>query len=234
MYPVAILAGGYAKRLHPLTETIPKSLVEVAGKPFISWQLRYLKKQQVDRVVLCTGHLGRMIEEVIRDGRDFALDVQYSRDGPAPLGTGGAIKNALPLLGERFFVLYGDSLLPINFSAVQKFFEEKQSSALMTVFKNTNQWDRSNVLFKDGELKEYNKRSPSPDMQHIDYGLAAIAADVLSKYRLTDSFDLADLYEQLSVDKMLHGYEVNERFYEIGSHQGLRETEDFLLSWDSR
>lgn len=232
MYPVAILAGGLAKRLHPITKKIPKSLVVVAERPFIWWQLRYLKQQKIDQAVLCTGHMGEMIEHVVKDGRDFGLRVQYSPDGPTLRGTGGAIRNALPLLGERFFVLYGDSFLPIDFAAVQKFRERKESQALMTVLRNQDLWDKSNVVFQNGVLREYNKRLSKPEMTHIDYGLSILTAKAFEPYLSTTTFDLAELYEALALKGELVGYEVFERFYEIGSHQGLKETEEFLRKQD--
>ena len=122
MFPVAILAGGLATRLHPITQTIPKALIEVAGKPFIYHQLEYLRKQGVTSVVLCIGYLGEMIQEVVGDGSRWSMQVRYSPDGPILLGTGGALKQALPMLGERFFILYGDSYLPIDFAKVQTSF----------------------------------------------------------------------------------------------------------------
>jgi len=232
MYPIAILAGGLAKRLHPITQNLPKSLVTVAGKPFIWWQLHYLRQQQIQQVVLCTGHMGEMIQQVVQHGQEFGLHVQYSPDGPALRGTGGAIKNALPLLGERFFVLYGDSFLPIDFAAVQQAYESDQSAALMTVLRNQDQWDKSNVIFENSTLKNYNKHMPSPEMTHIDYGLAILTAKIFESYVGVTAFDLADVYEKLAQNKELKGYEVFERFYEIGSHQGLKETEEFLLKWN--
>ena len=197
MLPVAILAGGLATRLRPITETIPKALVDVAGKPFIAWQLEYLAAQGVRDVVLCVGYLGEFIQEVIGNGERFGLRVQYSFDGAKLLGTGGAIKKALPLMGKNCFVLYGDSYLPINFSSVQQAYVESALPALMTVLKNSNQWDKSNVLFVDGKLIEYNKREPHPEMAFIDYGLGMVSASVFDTYPNDDLFDLADVYQNL-------------------------------------
>ena len=230
MLPVAILAGGLATRLRPITETIPKALVEVAGQPFIIRQLDYLREQGVRCVVLCVGYLGDMIAAVVGDGAKFGMDVRYSPDGPTLLGTGGALKNALPLLGEHFFVLYGDSFLPVDFVAVQRAYQTSGQPALMTVLKNGDRWDKSNVLFTNGRLVEYNKRSPRPDMAYIDYGLGVLAADALLPYPPGQAFDLADVYQALSLRGQLAGMEVQERFYEIGSHAGLRETEDYFLT----
>ena len=230
MLPVAILAGGLATRLRPITETIPKALVDVAGKPFICRQLDYLHAQGIRQVVLCIGYLGEMIRAVVGDGSAFGLDISYSPDGDVLLGTGGALKQALPLLNnEQFFVLYGDSFLPVDFAPIETTFFESKKAALMTVLENGNRWDKSNVLFRDGELLEYNKHAPRPEMAFIDYGLGILSGDLLSTYALGQIFYLAEVYHALSLKKQLAGYEVHQRFYEIGSHDGLKETEAYFL-----
>lgn len=228
MLPVAILAGGLAKRLRPITETIPKALVEVAGRPFIEWQLDYLYRQDIKHVVLCLGYLGEQIEALIGDGTRFGLRIDYSYDGDHLLGTGGALRKALPMLGGAFFVYYGDSYLPIRFINVEDSFRTQGRPALMTVLKNGGRWDRSNVLFSDGKLLEYNKHAPSKNMDYIDYGLGVLSAELLLSFPDEQPFDLADVYQSLSLEGRLAGYEVFERFYEIGSFGGLKETEAFL------
>lgn len=230
MFPVAILAGGLATRLRPITESIPKALVEVAGKPFIVRQLHYLRSQGISKVVLCVGYRSEMIRAVVGTGESFGLAVSYSDDGPKLLGTGGALTKAIHILGNHFFVLYGDSFLPVNFSMVQEAFEKAKQQALMTVLKNQNRWDTSNVLFVHGRLQEYNKRAPRPEMTHIDYGLGILSASVLEKYPIDQPFDLADIYHDLSLQRKLVGLEVRERFYEIGSHTGLKEAEEYFLT----
>lgn len=225
MLPVAILAGGLATRLRPITATIPKALVDVAGTPFICRQLAYLQEQGIRDVVMCIGYLGEMIEAVVGDGSRFGLRVRYVPDGPVLLGTGGALKQALTLLDEHFFVLYGDSFLPVQFAPVEQAFANSGKSALMTVLENADRWDKSNVLFRDQTLVEYNKHAPRPEMTHIDYGLGILGANVLSGYPSSQPFDLADVYHALSLQHQLAGYEVHERFYEIGSHSGLKEAE---------
>jgi len=226
--PVAILAGGLATRLHPITEKIPKALVDVAGRPFVVRQLEYLRSQGVGRVVLCLGYLGEQVEAVVGDGSAFGMEVRYSWDGPRLLGTGGALKQALPLLGEQFFVFYGDSYLPVDFRKVERNFLASGKPALMTVLKNGDRWDKSNVLFRDGGIAEYNKRAPRPEMTHIDYGLGVLSASVLENSPANKPFDLADIYHNLSVQGLLAGHEVFERFYEIGSYKGLEETIEFF------
>lgn len=228
MFPVAVLAGGLAARLRPITETIPKSLIEVAGRPFICRQLDYLRGQGVTRVVLCIGYLGEQIEAVVGDGSAFGLDVCYSQDGPTLLGTGGALKRALPLLSERFFVLYGDSFLPCDFRKVQQAFVSSGRPALMTVLYNGDRWDKSNVLFRNGRIVEHNKHAPRLEMEYIDYGLGILSAEALSAYPADQPFDLAEVYHRLSLAGKLAGHEVHERFYEIGSHEGLKEAEIYF------
>jgi N-acetyl-alpha-D-muramate 1-phosphate uridylyltransferase len=228
--PVAILAGGLATRLHPITETIPKALVEVAGKPFIVRQLDYLRNQGVPRAVLCVGFLGDQIQAMIGDGSAFGLPVSYSQDWPKLMGTGGALRQALPLLDPRFLVLYGDSYLPIDFASVEQSFLSSGCPALMTVQRNADKWDKSNVLFQNDAILEYNKRTPTAGMRHIDYGLGALSADILRKENSEVPFDLGDVYHRLSLSGQLAGYEVQERFYEIGSTTGLMEAADYFRS----
>ena len=230
MLPVAILAGGLATRLRPLTEKIPKALVEVAGKPFIFHQLEWLQRQKVVRVVLCVGYLGEMIREKVGSGERWKINVQYSFDGPKLLGTGGALKKALPLLGKEFFVFYGDSFLPIDFLPVQKTFQASGKPALMTFLKNQGRWDQSNVQARGGRLIAYNKKEPIPTMEHIDYGLGVLTKRAFLGWEAKESFDLADVYQALAQKGDLAGHEVVHRFYEIGSKEGLEEAEKFLLS----
>lgn len=229
MMPVAILAGGLATRLRPITETIPKALVPVAGKPFICHQLEYLYAQGIRCVVLCIGYLGEMIESVVGDGAQFGLDISYSPDGATLLGTGGALKQAMPLLGKKFFVLYGDSFLPVDFEKIQIAFNNSKNLGLLTVLKNENRWDKSNVLFRKGQLVEYNKHQPLPEMNFIDYGLGVLSCEAIENYPAGRFFDLAEVYRKLSLQGQLAGYEVHERFYEIGSHNGLKETEAYFI-----
>lgn len=229
MFPIAILAGGLATRLRPITEVIPKALIEVAGKPFMVHQLNYLQKQGIKKVVICIGHLGIMIQEVVGDGARWGMQVEYSFDGPILLGTGGALKQALHMLGDNFFVLYGDSYLPINFAKVQEAFIDGKKLGLMAVIENQNQWDRSNVEFSQGRILEYNKQVIRPEMSHIDYGLGVLQAKVFDSYPQNKIFDLSKIYNQLSLGGQLSGYEVFERFYEIGSHQGIADTQNYLL-----
>ncbi|MBV8925128.1 MAG: nucleotidyltransferase family protein [Bradyrhizobium sp.] len=226
-FPVAILAGGLATRMRPATERIPKALLEVAGRPFVEHQLALLRREGVGRVVLCVGFLGEMIEAAIGDGARFGLEVSYSFDGEKLLGTGGALRQALPRLGERFFVLYGDSYLEIGYAAVQAAYRRSGLPALMTVFRNEGRWDTSNVLFDGSRIVRYDKRHPTADMKFIDYGLGILNGDVLRAVR-AGAFDLSDLYTALALEGRLAGYEATRRFYEIGTPSGLAEADSHL------
>ena len=221
MLPVAILAGGLATRMRPLTETIPKALLNVANEPFIFHQLRLLRRIEIQDVVLCVGYLGEQIKAVVGDGSSFGMNVTYSSDWPELRGTGGALKKALPLLGEHFMVLYGDSYLDIPYTEVTETFIRSGQPALMTVYRNANQHDTSNVIYRNGRIEVYDKRHYIPEMDYIDYGLGCLSASLFLAQ--PNSFDLADIYSALATQGKLVGYEVHSRFYEIGSPAGLCE-----------
>ena len=228
MLPVAILAGGLATRLLPLTQTIPKSLVEINGEPFLWHQLRLLRENGIDRVVLCVSHLGEQVRDSVGDGHEFGLRVDYSFDGSILLGTAGALKRAQPLLGESFFVLYGDSYLPIDRREVEAAFRVSGKSALMTVYRNESQWDTSNVEFVDGRILAYNKKLRTPRMRYIDYGLGVLRAAALARVPDGTSWDLATLYRGLLDAGELAAFEAPHRFYEIGSLSGVEELRSYL------
>jgi N-acetyl-alpha-D-muramate 1-phosphate uridylyltransferase len=232
---VAILAGGLATRLRPLTETVPKSLLQVNGEPFAVHQLRLLQSKGIRRVVFCVAHLGELIQSAIGDGTALGLQVDYSFDGPALRGTAGAIRNALPKLGDPFFVMYGDSYLPCAYAAIARKFETASTRSrgvlgMMTVFRNEGKWDTSNVEFEAGEIVAYSKTDRTPRMRYIDYGLGVFRAEAFQSLPAGKACDLAELYADLLRRKQLAAFEVRERFYEIGSPAGLRETADFLAA----
>jgi MurNAc alpha-1-phosphate uridylyltransferase len=228
MLPVAILAGGLATRLQPLTERTPKSLLPIAGRPFLFHQLDLLRRAGVRRVVLCVGHLGELIEAAAGDGRRFGMAIAYSSDADRLLGTGGALKRALPLLGDDFFVVNGDSYVPCSFAQLQSAYFAARMPALMAILRNDNRWDRSNVVFKDNGAIEYNKHAQRPDMSHIDFGVSVFSRAALAGYREDSVIDLADICRDLSVRGQLAACEVFQRFYEVGSLQGIADTALFL------
>lgn len=206
--------------------------MEVAGEPFIAHQLRLIRRERVPRAVLCLGYLGEQIEAYVKDGSRFGVAVDYCYDGPNLLGTGGALRKALPYLGSEFLVMYGDSWLDTAFAPIVAAFHDSGKEALMTVFRNQGRWDASNVWYENGIIRCYDKVSRVAQMQHIDWGLSVVKADLLARQPNDTAFDLAEVYSALARSRQLGGYEVSTRFYEIGSIEGLRET-DALLRKDA-
>ena len=220
--PLAILAGGLGTRLGELGRATPKALVSVAGRPFALWQLELLRAHGAGRVVMCVGHHGDEVQA--RIGAPFGLDVRYINDSPGVAGTAGALRGALPLLGERFLVLYGDTYLRIDYADVDR--AAAGERGLMTVLRNEGRWDVSNTVYAGGRVVRHDKAAPRPDMQWIDYGLGALRADALD----LPGDDLADVYRGLAERGELAGYEATERFYEIGTPDSLAEASAFLSS----
>lgn len=217
----AILCGGLGTRLHPLTLNRPKSLVDVNGRPFIFHQLDLLQRRGIREVVLCIGHLGWDIVGELRRYYKFPLDVKHSHDGDGQLGTAGALRKALPLLGDSFFVLYGDSYLDaVDYHEVAKAFKDRCRLALMTVCRS----ERANCIYHDGKISLYDKRVRHPYMAHIDYGLSVLHRSALDG----DESDLADVFHKLSECQQLAGYEVAKRYHNIGSLEGLEELRGYL------
>jgi NDP-sugar pyrophosphorylase family protein len=224
MLPVAILAGGLGTRLLPVSQTIPKALVEVRGEPFLAHQLRLLHTRGIERVVMCVGYLGEAIRDFAGEGGAFGLRIDYSFDGPRLRGTAGAVRQALPQLGENFFTLYGDSYLPCDYAAIERTFAKAGKSGLMTVYRNSDRWDASNVEFAAGRIVRYDKRHRTPEMRHIDYGLGVFHRRAFEG----GETDLAEVFEALLASDELAAHEVGERFYEVGSFEGIQDLERYL------
>jgi NDP-sugar pyrophosphorylase family protein len=226
--PICILAGGLATRLGETARDTPKGLLEVAGEPFLVHQLRLLASHGAREVVLCVGYLGEQIVERIGD-EQFGVRIQYSHDGPRPVGTLGAVRRALPLLAPRFLVLYGDTYLRIDYAAASAQWASSGLQAMMTVLRNEGRWDVSNALFDGDRVTNYDKRTPGDDMRWIDYGLGGLDARALEAVG-DEVSDLGDLYHELAVRRQLFGFEATKRFYEIGTPAALAETSAFLVS----
>lgn len=228
MLSCAILAGGLATRLRPVTETIPKALLPVRDQPFLHHQLGLLRSRGVTKVVLCLGYLGEMVERFAGDGSRWGVKLSYSFDGPTLLGTGGAIRRALPMLDENFFVLYGDSYLECDYAAVSAAFLDSRRNGMMTIFRNEGNFDTSNVAADNGRITRYDKKTLSPDMRYIDYGLGVFRRSVFDRIDPDQVEDLAVVYQRLLAADQLAAFEVAHRFYEIGSHQGIEDLERHL------
>jgi N-acetyl-alpha-D-muramate 1-phosphate uridylyltransferase len=229
--PCLILGGGLGTRMRPLTARVPKALLPVAGSFFADWQLRSLASQGVARVVYSVGYLGDQIKAALGDGRRWGLDIEFVDDGEVLLGTGGAVRKAIDVAGlDTFFVLYGDSYLQVQFSAVADAFNTSHCPALMTVMRNCGQWGASNADYADGLVLRYAKGVvDGAPMSYIDYGLLLFEADVVrERVAPGRTADLAGLCTHLTDAGRLAGFEATERFFEIGSPQGLADLEELL------
>jgi len=228
MYDVVILCGGLATRLGDLSRDCPKSLIEINGKPFIYYQLSKLESYGFDHVVLCVGHLGNKIEDYVRNNYPTGMKIEFSYDGNVPLGTGGAIKKALPLLDKRFFVMYGDSYLDIDYFMVElSYLVDGSPPGLMVVYKNEDLLYDNNVWIHKGVIRFYDKEIRSTMHKHIDYGLGLFDKRIFSCIK-KDKFSLVDVYQKLICLEKLRHYQAPNRFYEIGSFEGICEFQQYV------
>jgi NDP-sugar pyrophosphorylase family protein len=229
MLPIIILSGGLATRLYPKTQTIPKSLLDICGRPFIAHQLDLLKSKGVVDIIICAGFLGDMIKSFL-DENDFGLNISYSFDTDKLLGTGGAIKKALSKFNiDSFFVLYGDSYLDVDYLDIENVFKESKKSALMSVYKNDGQFDKSNVVFREGNIIKYSKIEKDENMHYIDYGLGIFNRRIFETEN-REAFDLAQIYQNQIANNDIAAYEIFKRFYEIGSFKGIEDFTKFIES----
>lgn len=224
-----ILAGGLATRLYPVTLSIPKCMIDVLGKPFLWWQFELLKKNNITNIVLCVGNLSEQIESYFGDGSTFGVSIKYSKENPENLlGTGGAICNAKKYLDDVFLVLYGDSYLPFDFLSFFSFFEEKKKKGVMSVFLNDNFLEPSNVVVEEEYVSFYDKKEKRNNMRYIDYGASIFRKSVFDNFSSNLAFDLSIVHKKLIQEKELLAYPVSQRFYQIGTFDGIQELIDFL------
>lgn len=224
---VAILAGGLATRLGDLTRNQPKSMLNIRGKTFLEYQLELLRKGGIKNVVLCLGYLGDQIEMYFGSGRKHGVNIKYSFEDRL-LGTAGALKKAEQLLDDVFFTMYGDSYLFLDFSLAMRYFKPQNKLALMTVYKNYDRYDRSNTVVAGNLVKKFSKKEKPEDMVYIEYGANIFRKEVLEMIPENQFYSLDDLFPILIDKEELIAFEVKERFYEIGSPQGLKEFENFI------
>ncbi len=221
-----ILAGGRARRLKKITKDIPKSLIKFNNKPFLYYQLKLLKKNKITNVVICTGHYSDQIEKYVRTTK-LKMNIFISKDGNKPLGTGGALSKAIKKLKKSFFLIYGDSYLPTNFQKISKYFEKNTFDIMISVFKNLNAFDRSNILIKN-DYVYYKKNGKNNKFKYIDYGLCVFGKNAKKYLPKKKVFDLSDFFHYLSKKKLLSFKIVEERFYEIGSFKGISDFKKYL------
>ncbi len=223
-----VLAGGLGTRMRPFTETCPKTLLPVRGRPFAWHQLQWLAAQGVTEVVYSIGHHGDLIRRFWAAHTPPVPCMRFVDEGERLRGTAGALRLARDqgVLDESFFVIYGDSFLPVEFGPVWRAFQASGQPALMTVLHNEGRWGRGNAIYQPGRVVLYDKAA-APGLQYIDYGLSCFRRDAFDD--LTQA-DLADVFHHLSLQGRLAGFQVHERFYEIGSPAGLRDFEQYLAT----
>jgi NDP-sugar pyrophosphorylase family protein len=219
-----ILCGGVGSRLYPLSKDIPKSMIKINNKPFIEYQIELLKKNGIKDIVLCVGHLSEQIKNHLGDGRKFGVRLTYGDPKDAKYDTGGVIKAVEENLKKEFFILYGDSYLPVDFQEIMNIFHIFRKKGLMTVFKNFNKFDKSNVEIEDGMVLKYDKKN-NEKMIYIDYGLSIFRKDVIKSMPV--KFPLDDVFKQLIKEKQLASFVIKTPFQEIGSFEGLKRFEKF-------
>jgi N-acetyl-alpha-D-muramate 1-phosphate uridylyltransferase len=225
---VVILAGGLGTRLRPLTETVPKALTPVRGRPFIDYQLELLRKNGVTDFVLCVGHLGEGVEKHLGDGSGFGCNISYSYDGPRLLGPAGALKRAEKLLRDRFFVTYGDAYLRAPYSELMATLTASGRLGVMAVYRNEGRFGKSDVVVEGGAVVAYDKKNRAKGMDWINYGVTALRREALEAIPSDTFCDEETFYGALIGRKQLLAFEVKERFYEIGTHASLAEFEAFV------
>lgn len=225
---MVIMCGGLAKRLGNLAKNIPKSMMDVNGKPFLEYQIDNLRNQGIENIVLCVGHLSEKIEEYFNDGSKFDINIKYSYDDEKPLGPIGALKNAEDLLDEDFCTMYGDSYLSVDYKKVYNFFKKQEKPACMIVYKNYNKYDRSNIIVKDNMVIGYGIKNKSKDMIYIDYGASILKRETLKIVPKNTFFTTVEFYNELIKKQELLAFEVKERFYHIGNPKSLEEFKNYI------
>jgi NDP-sugar pyrophosphorylase family protein len=215
--------------MHPHTLRVPKSMLEVAGRPFVEWQLESLAAAGLRDVVMCVAHLGEAIRDHVGDGARFGVRVAWSEEGPKLLGTAGALRVALPLLAPLFLVTYGDSYLPFDYAEPLRILgDHADCDGVMAVFDNRGRWDASNVVTDGQWVTRYEKGTNAPEFDHIDYGATALRREVIASLAAGEALGLDAIQRDLAQRKRLRACVARERFYEIGSPAGLSELSAFL------
>ncbi len=218
-----ILSGGKGTRVKKYTSKIPKCLIKVNGKPFLYHQLKYLKKYKVKNILISSGYLGEKINLYVKNHINF-LNVKVVNDGKKLLGTGGAVVNSLKYLKKNFFIIYGDSYLNFNLKKMVN----KRKLAIMAIYKNKDQYDKSNIILKKTNKILYIKNKKNKNLFYIDYGVSYINKKIFKGLKKNERFELSDFYEMISQKNKLSSFKVKKRFYEIGSYKGIKDIKNYL------
>lgn len=228
MYDIVIIAGGLGTRLGTITSKIPKSLVDIDGNPFIYHQLKLLEEKGFEHVILCLGKYGEKVEKYVKS-MDTKLKIDYSYDGETLLGTGGCVAKATDFIeSAKFFTLYGDSYLPIDYEEVQNKLDFMQNvMGLMTIYKNDNPLHQNNAVLEGYRVTNYSKTNYIPEMEYLDFGLSIFYKSDLKIFK-GEKFELSLWQTALANANALYGYVVDTKFYEVGSPEGLEEFKNYI------
>ncbi len=226
---VVILAGGLATRLGTLADSVPKSMIRIDGKPFLAHQIEVLRKNGLIDILLCIGYLGSQIEDYFSDGSSWGVRLSYSREKEKLLGTGGALKKAESFLEDEFFVMYGDSYLLLDYQEIARYFHDFNKRGLMVVYENHSQFDKSNLIVKNGLVRLYDKKEVNADIVYIDEGISILRRETLHSFPPEEPFVLDKIFQRLIREKELLAFRTTQRFYEIGSVQGLDDFKKLIL-----
>lgn len=227
---MVILCGGLATRLGDLAKDIPKSMIQIEGKPFLEHQIENMKNHSIKDIILCVGHLSEKIKDYFGNGEQFGVNIRYSHDGDKPLGQIGAVKNAESLLEDVFFVMYGDSYLSVDFQKVHSYFTQNNKLGLMVAYKNYDKYDMSNLIIKDNMVTKYGRNGVTKDMIYIDYGASLFRKKALDLVPKNTFYTTKQFFSDLIKKEELLAFEVKDRFYHIGSPDSLKEFGSFIRS----
>tara|TARA_B100001741_G_C16485972_1_gene567271 strand:- start:203 stop:889 length:687 start_codon:yes stop_codon:yes gene_type:complete len=222
-FEAIILCGGKGSRVSKFTKQIPKCLININGKPFLYYQLKLLKKNNINDVIISVGYLSEKVRDYIKNNIDF-INIKIKDDGKRLLGTGGAVLKSINYLKKNFFIIYGDSYFNFKLKKLVK----KKNLATMAIFKNNSKYDKSNIELKNSKKILYHKNRKDKKLQFIDYGASYINKQIFEGTKKNVKFDLSELFEEISKNNMLSGYKVKKRFYEIGSYDGIKDFKNYL------
>ncbi len=223
-----ILAGGLGTRMRPVTETIPKPMIPVCGKPFLQHQLELLQKNGIERVLLLVSYLGEQIEQYFGKGDPVKMEIGYSYES-SPLGTGGALKNASSKLEEKFLLLNGDTFLDVDYPAVIADFINHKPQAVIVARKSADMPVPNNLAVSvDGQVTAYQKRNPE-NMTCTDAGAIVLAHKVLDNIAPAQICSLEEeVFPKLIKRREMRAWITSEPFFDMGSPAGLKALSEKL------
>jgi NDP-sugar pyrophosphorylase family protein len=229
MLKAVILAGGRGERLEPLTNNIPKPMVEINGKPFLEYQLQLLKQNKITEILLCVGYLKDTITGYFGDGRKLGMRIEYSVE-EGFLGTAGALKEARSLLPQEFILLYGDSYLPINYIELAEAWTGSKASGLVVCYNNSLGIARNNIyLNPENRVMAYDKRNPPVQANYVEAGVSILKKEILGLIPEGRVVSLEEeVFALLIKEQRLKGYPVSQRYYDIGTLERLEEIKGIL------